>query len=93
MCVMIIITIYIFIQKLNTTNECVVSVLGGISSTAHQVPTVTPLMILCLQVVPSTQLCGFLESNSEVLSASLDQSSPNSTENEVTIPGFHYSEY
>lgn len=50
-------------QKLNTTNECVVSVLGGISSTAHQ-------------------LCGFLESNSEVLSASLDQSSPNSTENE-----------
>ena len=25
------------IQKLNTTNECIVSVLGGISSTAHQV--------------------------------------------------------
>lgn len=24
-------------QKLNTTNECIVSVLGGISSTAHQV--------------------------------------------------------
>lgn len=28
---------YCTIQKLNTTNECVVSVLGGISSTAHQV--------------------------------------------------------
>ena len=42
MCV-IIITIFIFIQKLNTTNECVVSVLGGISSTAHQVPTVNSI--------------------------------------------------
>lgn len=44
-----------FAQKLNTTNECVVSVLGGISSTAHQVlPPLTTCMLITLIVINHT---------------------------------------